>query len=167
MQRARPIDHAAVLHASEQMAERGLRVLALAYGDAEGNLRAPANLTLLCLVGIKDRLRVEVPAAVQKCQRAGVTVRMLTGDNATTARSIATECGILPSNAPRNFVMEAREFRTLNDAEVTARLPTLLVLARCSPTDKHRMVRILRTAGEVVAVTGDGTNDAPQLMIVR
>lgn len=156
----------AALSASRQMSAEGLRVLALSYRDEAPSSSDPAELqrlTLVCLLGIKDKLRGDVPQAIRKCQTAGVTVRMLTGDSRFTAESIAKECGIIDARAADTSVLEGSDFRALSDAQVCARLRELKVLARCSPTDKHRLVRLLREAGEVVAVTGDGTNDALQL----
>lgn len=85
---------------------------------------------------------------------------MVTGDNLATAKAIAAECGILTSGG---VAMEGREFRTLPPAAQRDILPTLQVLARSSPTDKHTLVKLLKRSGEVVGVTGDGTNDAPAL----
>lgn len=118
------------------------------------------NMTLLSIVGIKDPLRDGVPEAVKKCQHAGVTVRMVTGDNLLTAKAIAKDCGILTDDAN---IMEGQEFRNLSTEELNKRLPTLQVLARSSPEDKRVLVKRLQAMGDVVAVTGDGTNDAPAL----
>lgn len=147
------------------MATQGLRVLALSSRDAPASdPLEPQDLTLVCLLGIKDKLRDDVTAAVHQCQTAGVTVRMLTGDSRLTAESIAKECGILrQQQASHTSILEGSEFRSLSDEQVRRRLPEIKVLARCSPTDKYRLVQLLRESGEVVAVTGDGTNDAPQL----
>jgi Ca2+-transporting ATPase len=112
------------------------------------------------MVGIKDPLRPGVPEAVRDCQRAGVTVRMVTGDNKLTARAIAQDCGILQ---PDSIVMEGPEFRNLSRAEQDDIIPRLHVLARSSPEDKRILVKRLKDLGEIVAVTGDGTNDAPAL----
>lgn len=118
------------------------------------------DLIFLALAGIKDPCRPGVPEAVARCQVAGVKVRMVTGDNLATARAIAGECGIL---TPDGVLMEGRDFRALSPADAMALIPRLDVLARSSPTDKHTLVKLLRQMGEVVAVTGDGTNDAPAL----
>uniref|UniRef100_A0A1D2A822 Calcium-transporting ATPase n=2 Tax=Auxenochlorella protothecoides TaxID=3075 RepID=A0A1D2A822_AUXPR len=152
------------------MASRGLRTLCLAMRDMdmpEGGARKDSfeeppetDLTLLCIVGIKDPVRQEVPEAVATCQRAGIVVRMVTGDNIHTACHIARECGIL---TPDGVAMEGPEFRNMDEAKLRALLPKLQVLARSSPTDKHTLVHNLKLLGEVVAVTGDGTNDAPAL----
>uniref|UniRef100_A0A182PBW8 Calcium-transporting ATPase n=1 Tax=Anopheles epiroticus TaxID=199890 RepID=A0A182PBW8_9DIPT len=141
--------------------------------DDEENIIS--NLTCLCVVGIEDPVRPEVPEAIRKCQRAGITVRMVTGDNINTARSIATKCGIL---RPQDdfLILEGKEFnRRIRDSngDIQQHLldkvwPKLRVLARSSPTDKYNLVKGIidskvSVSREVVAVTGDGTNDGPAL----
>lgn len=118
------------------------------------------DMTLLAVLGIQDPLRDGVSQAVKKCQDAGVMVRMVTGDNITTACAIATQCGIKTSDG---LVMEGPKFRQLSDADMDATLPRLQVLARSSPDDKRILVARLKHLGETVAVTGDGTNDGPAL----
>ncbi|MCJ1469368.1 plasma membrane calcium [Pseudocyphellaria aurata] len=120
------------------------------------------KMTFLCLVGIQDPLREGVAQAVQKCQDAGVVVRMVTGDNVATASAIATQCGI---KTPDGLVMEGPKFRELSDEKMDELLPRLQVLARSSPDDKRILVSRLKHLGETVAVTGDGTNDGPALKI--
>ena len=115
---------------------------------------------MLGVVGIRDPVRPGVPDAVRQAQGAGVTVRMVTGDDMVTARAIASECGILTSEG---LVMEGPVFRTLNDTQMRSTFPRLQVLARSSPEDKRILVRKLKEMNETVAVTGDGTNDAPAL----
>uniref|UniRef100_A0A7N6F6A6 Calcium-transporting ATPase n=1 Tax=Anabas testudineus TaxID=64144 RepID=A0A7N6F6A6_ANATE len=168
----------------EPMACDGLRTICVAYRDFPVEGGEPDwdsendilnELTCIAVVGIEDPVRTEVPEAISKCQRAGITVRMVTGDNINTARAIATKCGILLPG--EDFLcLEGKEFnrQIRNDkGEVEQeRLdkvwPKLRVLARSSPTDKHTLVKgiIDSTVGEtrqVVAVTGDGTNDGPAL----
>ncbi|XP_072522241.1 plasma membrane calcium-transporting ATPase 4 isoform X3 [Salminus brasiliensis] len=166
----------------EPMACDGLRTICVAKRDFTGDepnwdneADILTDLTCICVVGIEDPVRPEVPEAIAKCQRAGITVRMVTGDNINTARAIATKCGILLPG--EDFLcLEGKEFnqQIRNDkGEVEQeRLdkvwPKLRVLARSSPTDKHTLVKgiIDSTVGEtrqVVAVTGDGTNDGPAL----
>lgn len=118
------------------------------------------NMTFLGVVGIQDPLRDGVRSAVETCQKAGVVVRMVTGDNITTAKAIAEECGIF---TPGGVVMEGPTFRKLGKAEMDQIIPRLQVLARSSPEDKRLLVKRLKELGETVAVTGDGTNDAPAL----
>ncbi|XP_055767832.1 plasma membrane calcium-transporting ATPase 2-like isoform X5 [Salvelinus fontinalis] len=168
----------------EPMACDGLRTICVAYRDFPAEAGEPNwdneadildELTCICVVGIEDPVRHEVPDAILKCQKAGITVRMVTGDNINTARAIATKCGILLPG--EDFLcLEGKEFNQLirNDqGEVEQeRLdkvwPKLRVLARSSPTDKHTLVKgimdstVLETR-QVVAVTGDGTNDGPAL----
>ncbi|GLC43255.1 hypothetical protein PLESTF_000409400 [Pleodorina starrii] len=159
----------------DEMAGRGLRCIALAARDLDPDPdpstaggRPPGywdeppleNMVLQALLGIKDPLRPEVPQAVATCQQAGITVRMVTGDNVNTARFIARECGILTDGGT---ALEGPAFRALSDEQLAAALPRLQVLARSSPADKFRLVSALRARREVVAVTGDGTNDAPAL----
>ncbi|XP_005534530.1 PREDICTED: plasma membrane calcium-transporting ATPase 3, partial [Pseudopodoces humilis] len=169
----------------EPMAAGGLRTLALAFRDFpprpeptwDDEAAVVGELTCIGIVGIEDPVRPEVPEAIRKCQRAGITVRMVTGDNLDTARAIAAKCGILPAGGGGDWIcLEGKEFnrRIRNErGEVEQeRLdkvwPKLRVLARSSPTDKHTLVKgiIESTLGEqrqVVAVTGDGTNDGPAL----
>lgn len=156
----------------EQMASRGLRCIAMAYRDFEvfdvsstyneneGDEPPEIKLTLVGIAGIEDPVRPEVPDAVKTCQNAGITVRMVTGDNILTARSIAKQCGILTGNG---MALEGPEFAKMSDSEIDTILPRLQVLARSTPSDKIRLVKRLRANSELVAVTGDGTNDAPAL----
>jgi Ca2+-transporting ATPase len=118
------------------------------------------DLVFLGIFGIQDPLRDGVQEAVQACQRAGVTVRMVTGDNISTAKAIAKECGILSEVGQ---VMEGPEFRKLSVSEMDNIIPRLQVLARSSPMDKQMLVKRLKQLGHIVAVTGDGTNDAAAL----
>lgn len=108
-----------------------------------------------------------VAEAVLQCKRAGVTVRMVTGDNINTAKSISKECNILTLDDLSNeySCMEGPQFRKLSIQKRREIVPQLKVLARSSPEDKRILVDTLRKAGEVVAVTGDGTNDAPALKL--
>jgi Ca2+-transporting ATPase len=119
-----------------------------------------AKLTALAIVGIADPLRREAAEAVNQCKKAGICVRMVTGDNLQTAIKIAEECGILTND---EIAIDASEFRALSDEQVNQLLPRLRVLARSTPLDKLNLVNKLRDMSEVVAVTGDGTNDAAAL----
>jgi Ca2+-transporting ATPase len=132
----------------------------LAEGDSVDMDSILRDLVFFGIVGIQDPVRPGVPTAVRKAQGAGVTVRMVTGDNMETARAIAAECGIYREGG---VVMEGPQFRRLPEAEMDAVLPKLQVLARSSPEDKRVLVMRLKALGEIVAVTGDGTNDAPAL----
>ncbi|KAI8982515.1 PMCA-type calcium-translocating P-type ATPase [Pilobolus umbonatus] len=170
-------DHSHIERAIQNYASRSLRTIGIAYRDFEqwppkgprehmddevpyDDIVEDNCLTFLGVVGIEDPLRDGVPEAVRACQRAGVFVRMVTGDNVVTAKSIAKQCGIYTSGG---IVMEGPVFRKLPFSEMDSILPRLQVLARSSPEDKKILVSRLRELGEVVAVTGDGTNDGPAL----
>lgn len=118
------------------------------------------DMTFLGLVGIQDPLRKGVSESVADCIKAGVFPRMVTGDNINTAKAIAKECGIFTTGG---LAMEGPEFRKMSKHEQREVIPKLQVLARSSPEDKRILVRRLKEMGETVAVTGDGTNDAPAL----
>lgn len=160
-----------------QYASRSLRTIGLVYKDytqwppsnmpsEDGHVKlesllSASDLTFLGIVGIQDPVRPGVPEAVRKAQHAGVTVRMVTGDNIVTAQAIATECGIFTGS--QGVIMEGPAFRKLSEEDMNSILPKLQVLARSSPEDKRILVTRLKALGETVAVTGDGTNDAPAL----
>ncbi|XP_015785620.1 plasma membrane calcium-transporting ATPase 3 [Tetranychus urticae] len=178
----------------EPMACDGLRTMTIAYKefvynqptsinqvhiteepDWEDETAVISKLTCLGICGIEDPVRPEVPDAIRKCQRAGITVRMVTGDNVNTARSIAMKCGIIKPGEDF-LVLEGKEYnKRIRDSngEVQQALfdriwPRLRVLARSSPSDKYVLVKHMieskiSPAREVVAVTGDGTNDGPAL----
>ena len=165
----------------DSYASRSLRTIGLLYRDFEqwppkgvptqeddhrlANFeKVFKEMVFIGIVGIQDPLREGVADAVRACQNAGVFVRMVTGDNVLTAKAIAQECGILTTDGE---VMEGPNFRRLikNQREMDKILPKLQVLARSSPDDKRVLVSRLKALGETVAVTGDGTNDAPALKI--
>ncbi|KAI7859489.1 hypothetical protein BDC45DRAFT_543407 [Circinella umbellata] len=151
-------------------ATRCLRTLAICYRDFDSwpppqsqkleDILNEGKLTLLGIIGIEDPLRPGVKSAVAACQRAGVCVRMVTGDNMLTAKSIARQCGIY---TPGGKTLDGPTFRQLTNVERQKILPDLQVLARSSPEDKRLLVQSLRELGDIVAVTGDGTNDGPAL----
>ncbi|GAB9471863.1 hypothetical protein Gpo141_00009059 [Globisporangium polare] len=174
----------------DQFASQGYRTICLAYRDVDSPMEIAnkwsdehieRELMCLAIVGIEDPVRPEVPGAVAACERAGVVVRMVTGDNVLTACSIARQCGILPQCVDgydtSKLVMDGPSFRdrvldargNLVQSEFDKIWPTLRVLARSSPTDKYHLVQGLKQTrlepfGEqLVVVTGDGTNDAPAL----
>lgn len=126
-----------------------------------------ANLTMDMLVGIQDPLKEGVAEAVNQCKLAGVNVKMVTGDNLITAKAISRACNILtPEDSSNEYAfMEGPAFRAMSEEERTRVAPLLRVLGRSQPEDKRILVDTLRKAGEVVAVTGDGTNDAPALKL--
>ncbi|XP_019456853.1 PREDICTED: calcium-transporting ATPase 9, plasma membrane-type-like [Lupinus angustifolius] len=163
--------------AIDDMAARSLRCVVIAYRSYELE-KVPSNeeeldhwslpeeeLVLLAIVGIKDPCRPGVKEAVRVCTEAGVKVRMVTGDNLQTAKAIALECGILASteDAIEPNIIEGKRFRELPEKEREQIAKKITVMGRSSPNDKLLLVQALRKGGEVVAVTGDGTNDAPAL----
>jgi Ca2+-transporting ATPase len=119
------------------------------------------NLTFCGFVAIRDPLRPDVKAAVQECKDAGIEVMMITGDNIETARAIGREIGLL--DAPDAMAITSTEFNAMSDEEVKANIQRIRIMARARPMDKYRMVTLLQATNQVVAVTGDGTNDAPAL----
>uniref|UniRef100_A0A1A8KD03 Calcium-transporting ATPase n=1 Tax=Nothobranchius kuhntae TaxID=321403 RepID=A0A1A8KD03_NOTKU len=167
----------------EPMACEGLRTICIAYRDLSPNpepewdneAEIVTELTCITVVGIEDPVRPEVPEAIRKCQRAGITVRMVTGDNINTARAIAAKCGII--HPGDDFIcLEGKEFNRrirnekgeIEQERIDKIWPKLRVLARSSPTDKHTLVKGIIDSSvveqrQVVAVTGDGTNDGPAL----
>ncbi|KAI3726355.1 hypothetical protein L1987_66152 [Smallanthus sonchifolius] len=150
----------------DTLAGEALRTLCLAYMDLESDVSADTPIpssgyTCIGIVGIKDPVRPGVKESVALCRSAGITVRMVTGDNINTAKAIARECGILTDDG---IAIEGPDFREKTMEELLEIIPKIQVMARSSPLDKHTLVKHLRTTfGEVVAVTGDGTNDAPAL----
>ncbi|KAL4397586.1 calcium-transporting ATPase 10, plasma membrane-type isoform X1 [Arachis hypogaea] len=163
--------------AIEDMASRSLRCVAIAYRLYEME-KVPTsedlahwslpedNLILLAIVGLKDPCRPGVKDAVKLCQKAGVKVKMVTGDNVKTATAIAVECGILNSYSEATepyVIIEGKDFRAMQDAERLEIVEKISVMGRSSPNDKLLLVQALRRKEHVVAVTGDGTNDAPAL----
>ena len=127
------------------------------------SLVAENDLTFLGVVAISDPIRADVPAAVAKCQSAGIGVKIVTGDTPGTATEIARQIGLWkPEDTDRNRITGAA-FAELTDEEVLERVMDLKIMSRARPTDKQRLVQLLQQKGAVVAVTGDGTNDAPAL----
>ena len=121
--------------------------------------------TLLAIVAISDPLRQEVPGAIRQCEEAGIDVKIVTGDTAETAKEIARQTGIFVAQHEQGAgeCITGAEFAALSDDEALERVGALKVMSRARPADKQRLVALLQQRGEVVAVTGDGTNDAPAL----
>ncbi len=148
-----------------RLAEGGQRVMVVAQRDLDPGSFDPAGdliglveqLTLLAMVGIVDPPRSEAKAAIAECRSAGIRVRMITGDHATTAAAIAAELGI------EGRALSGAEFSAMTDEELLKQLPEIGVIARVAPEDKIRLVRLLQRQSNIVAMTGDGVNDAPAL----
>jgi P-type Ca2+ transporter type 2C len=153
----------AILRQVETMAERGLRVLGVARGEWQGTQPPQSqhdfDFRFLGLIGFVDPPRPEVRAAIAECRAAGVRIIMLTGDHPATARAIARQVGM----SERPEVITGPEIATLSDAALRERLRHIDLCARLQPVQKLRLVQMLRQDGDVVAMTGDGVNDAPAL----
>ncbi|GMM51240.1 calcium-transporting ATPase [Starmerella bacillaris] len=160
----------------DKYADGALRCIAIAYKDfsmekvewsqVDADSLDYSGMIITGLFGIQDPLRPGVKHAVQQCQRAGVVVRMVTGDNIRTAKAIAINAGIVsPDDDKEQIIMEGPEFREISDSDLEKIASKIVVLARSSPQDKRRLVEFLKKRGETVAVTGDGTNDAPALRL--
>ena len=153
------------LEANDEIAKAGERVMVLAQRDFEPSTFRPdgdliglvEDLTLLAMVGIVDPPRAEAKAAIAECRDAGIRVRMITGDHATTAAAIAKELGIEGS------AVTGTEFAAMSDERLRDEIDHIGVVARVAPEDKVRLVRLLKEKGNIVAMTGDGVNDAPAL----
>lgn len=148
------------------------RTLAIAYksvpmqslnssGQPMTQEEAESGLTLLTVLSIRDSLRKHTVSSIADCQKAGIRVIMVTGDHMLTATAIAKECGILK---PKGVSLTGQQLRTMPKEELLDVLPNICVVARSTPTDKHLLVQILQETGEIVAVTGDGTNDVAALI---
>jgi Ca2+-transporting ATPase len=151
--------------AMEEMASRGLRVLAFARLDKPGAQKISFDdmngLTLLGLQGMIDPPRPEAVSAVRACQQAGITVKMITGDHALTAAAIGRQIGLCAGDC--DLVLTGAELSKLTDAELIEKAQQVNVFARVAPEQKLRLVEALQARGHVVAMTGDGVNDAPAL----
>lgn len=139
--------------AVEDMASRALRTLAFAYKKA-----GESSFVFVGLQGMEDPLRPEIRAAVKKCEKAGIRIIMLTGDHKNTAVNIARQAGIMKS---KGTAFTGAEMSLMNDRELGETVKTASVFARVSPADKLRIVKALKSQGNIVAMTGDGVNDAP------
>ncbi|NBV24848.1 MAG: HAD family hydrolase, partial [Proteobacteria bacterium] len=165
-----PLDREAVRRAVESMAKRGLRVLALARRQVDAShaqlepAHVAAGLTFLGLQGMIDPPRAAVVESVRACRQAGIAVKMITGDHLATARAIAEQLGLPGSGeAGAILALTGRELEKISDTELPAIADRTTVFARVVPEQKLRLVRALQAHGHVVAMTGDGVNDAPAL----
>ena len=142
------------------MQSRGLRTLA--FAESHG---ADGKLLLTGITGISDPVRADVPEAIERCRRAGIDVKIVTGDTPVIAREIARQTGLWDENADDagRAIVTGPEFEAISDADLPRRAEEIKIIARARPLDKKRLVQALQAQGEVVAVTGDGTNDAPAL----
>lgn len=147
---------------------KAMRTLGFAYKElspehSDLETEASSGLTFLGIAAIADPVRPDVPAAVAKCLNAGINVKIVTGDTPATAREIGRQIGIWESGDTEEQIITGTDFEKLTDEEAAKRVLKLKIMCRARPTDKQRLVELLKYSGAVVAVTGDGTNDAPAL----
>ncbi|KAA6325849.1 Calcium-transporting ATPase 1 [termite gut metagenome] len=152
-----------------QYQNQAMRTLGFAYKFIDKGTNTPikdlaeTGMTFLGITAISDPVRADVPQAVVKCLNAGIDVKIVTGDTPGTAREIARQIGIWKETDTEENIITGVAFEALPDAEAAKRVQALKVMCRARPTDKQRLVQLLQQGGEIVAVTGDGTNDAPAL----
>ena len=165
-------EHTALFKRLRSWQDKAMRTLAFVYkplpngiseAEAEQEAKNLSSLQVQAVVGITDPIRKDVPGAVGECQSAGIEVKIVTGDTAATAKEIARQIGTVDDNTPGTDIITGPNFATLSDDEAFKRVVSLKVMCRARPTDKQRLVELLQKHGQVVAVTGDGTNDAPAL----
>lgn len=163
----------------DEWQHKAMRTLAFAFKEIEADLNisqllSDENFTLQALVAITDPIRKDVPAAVKECRRAGIEVKVVTGDTAATALEIGKQIGVFEDEAENigadgdmtsldQQMITGEQWEALSDEEAYERAKDIRVMSRARPTDKQRLVAMLQKRGDVVAVTGDGTNDAPAL----
>lgn len=160
-------EHKEVIEASiKDLQDNARRVLAFAFNEFsqepqwEDIYNVEKDLVFTGFVGIEDPLRLDVKEAIDHCRRAGITVKILTGDNINTARAIANQLGIVKKDS---LVLEVTDIENMNDQELKSKLDKIVVIARSNPTAKMRVVKLLKENNDSVVVTGDGINDAPAL----
>lgn len=149
---------------------KAMRTLGFAYQEVEegqsyikeGKVEN-TSLTFLGIAAISDPIRAEVPEAVKNCREAGIGVKIVTGDTPGTAKEIGRQIGLWGAKEPEVHHLTGAEFAEMDDRSLLERIVDLKILSRARPMDKQRLVRLLQEKGQVVAVTGDGTNDAPAL----
>ncbi|WP_022852361.1 cation-translocating P-type ATPase [Thermodesulfatator atlanticus] len=149
----------------DRMGEKALRVLACAFKEVKQvptSEEIEKNLSFVGLYGMMDPPRPEVKEAIKKCKTAGIRVIMITGDHAKTALAIGHDLGLVPS-LDSSFVLTGKDLEKISDQELSQKLSQVSIFARVSPEHKLRLVKLLKTKGEIVAMTGDGVNDAPAL----
>lgn len=149
---------------------KAMRTLGLAYTEVRENEKVIENgklntngLTFVGIFAISDPIRKEVPAAIKECLTAGVQVKIVTGDTSGTAKEIGRQIGLWNEKDTDKNILTGSEFAAMSDEELKDRVVDIKILSRARPNDKERLVKLLKQRGQVVAATGDGTNDAPAL----
>ena len=170
-----PTEEEEIMHRLEGYQEQGMRTLGFAYKVLEekeldscfkGGTLTTDHLIFMGVTAISDPIRENVPEAVRSCINAGIEIKIVTGDTTRTAQEIGRQIGIIPTTNTR-WAMTGVEFNALSDTEALEAIKSLRILSRARPLDKQRLVNLLQQQGEVVAVTGDGTNDAPALNLAQ
>jgi len=153
---------------------KAMRTLGFAYQvieDEESHIREGklhhVELTYMGLVAISDPIREDVPDAVQSCIHAGIDIKIVTGDTPGTAKEIGRQIGLWHVNEPETHHLTGTEFAAMSDESLLERILNLKIMSRARPMDKQRLVQLLQSKNQVVAVTGDGTNDAPALNVAQ
>lgn len=156
-----------------QYQSKAMRTIGFAYKEFEresdfsdifkNGVLNERNLDFIGIVAISDPVRPDVPASIKECLNAGIKVKIVTGDTSGTAKEIARQIGLWDDNSSDKNHISGNEFALLSDEELSKKLDDICVISRARPLDKARLVHLLQQKGEVVAVTGDGTNDAPAL----
>jgi Ca2+-transporting ATPase len=152
------------------MASQALRVIGFAYRDVEGHLpcneleKVESKLVFIGLVGMIDPPRAEVKSAIATCRKAGIRTVMITGDHALTAEAIAKQMGLLQTGQK---VLEGKQLDAMDDKQLSRELANIAVFARVSPEHKLRIVKLFQTKNQIVAMTGDGVNDAPAIKMAN
>lgn len=158
-----------ILKTLEDYQKRGFRALGFAFKEINESIKqeqmegVAAGLVWLRFVAIEDPIRDEVPKAVEVCNGAGIEVKMVTGDHPETAEEVARQLGLIKGVTARGEHVSGKEFGAMSDAEAEKAVKSIRILSRALPEHKERLVRLLRKIGHVVAVTGDGVNDAPAM----
>jgi calcium-translocating P-type ATPase len=158
-----PLNKEIIEEHRQKLSAKAIRILAVALSpNTVGDASTFHDLTFVGLIGLRDDIRKEVPAAIREVQNAGIQVVMITGDSKDTAQAIAKDCGLI-NGGNKNLILSSRDLSQMSDDQIAKILPQLRVVARALPTDKSRLVRIAQNNGRVVGMTGDGINDAPAL----
>lgn len=160
---ALPIQYEELSALLEELSRKGIRLIAIAMADQNipEDDSLPDNCTLIGIIGIRDEIRAESKVSIEKAHESGVQIVMLTGDRKGTAVAIASEAGLL--NGDKGHILTSEDLRNFSDEELKLILPKIHVVARALPTDKSRLVRIAKSLGLVVGMTGDGVNDSSAL----
>ena len=158
---------------ADQLSSQGFRVLMAGFKEGrnlnplfpnDNETLVPSDIVFVCFYGLRDPIRPGIQKTLKRTAGAGIKTIMLTGDHKLTAQAVAREIGLIPNNSNDGAVVEGKEMAQMDDVALIDKLKTARVFARVTPNDKLRLVRLLKEQGEIVAMTGDGVNDAPALL---